>query len=353
MTRRVKLARILGAIVATAAFLNTFCGQSSAALIYQQNFDNSDGVPAVTPGGGVLGLGAGGANGNAVFDATGGIVGGVLNASSPSPASTASAISATTLTGGSAISGPGSLSKFTLSFWVKVDSFSTSSVSRDHRTLIIGDSASPGEITLGTGGANSVVFTVRNNVSGKLNPKTIDVVLNGSATAGLDGSGNPKGIVGTTTTAGTWQFIALTYDGTSSNANDSADQLAATAGASQVNGQLYFGSSALSVSRFDAPFNNDFSANTSHGDATKPSAGAVNFGSAAKLLLANNAAASRGLDGFIDDVRVYDSIFSAADVEQVRLQGLLGIVPEPASFILTAIGGIAALGLRRRRTKAA
>jgi hypothetical protein len=312
------------------------------ALIYHQSFDAANGVPSVTPGGGDLAP-----NGTASFAATGGVVGGTLNANVAS-ALDATPLAATTLAGGSAISGLGSLSKFTLSFWVNVDSYRTSgSASRDHRTVIIGDAASLGEIALGATGANSVVFTVRNNIGSKLNPRTIDVVVNGSAAAGLDGVGNPKGIVGTTTTAGTWQFIALTYDGTSTNANDSTDQLAATGGASQVNGQLYFGSAANAVTRFDAPFNNDFSSNATHGDATKPSAGAVNFGAAAKLFLANNAAATRGLDGFIDDVRLYDTILSAAEVEELRLQS--GGVPEPAGLASLVVVASTVLGWRQRK----
>jgi hypothetical protein len=319
--------------------LGLSCNSAVGALIYHQNFDAANGVPSVTPGGGDLAT-----NATASFAATGGIVGGTLNANVAS-ALDATPLASTTLAGGSAISGLNSLSKFTLSFWVNVDSYRTSgSASRDHRAVIIGDSASLGEIALGASGANSVVFTVRNNIGSKLNPRTIDVVVNGSAAAGLDGVGNPRGIVGTTTTAGTWTFVALTYDGTSPNANDSADQLAATGNASQVNGQLYFGTSALSVTRFDAPFNNDFA---NHGDATKPSAGAVNFGAAAKLLLANNAAATRGLDGFIDDVRLYDTILSAAEVENLRLQS--GGVPEPTAFASLVVVASIVLGWRRRK----
>jgi hypothetical protein len=150
--------------------------------------------------------------------------------------------------------------------------------------------------------------------------------------------------VGTTTTAGTWTFVVLTYDGASTNANDSADQLVATGNASQVNGQLYFGTSALPVTRFDAPFNNDF---VNHGDATKPSAGAVNFGAAAKLFLANNATANRGLDGLIDDVRLYDTILTAAEVEELRLQS--GGVPEPASLASLVVVALIVLGYRQRK----
>jgi hypothetical protein len=336
MTLRVNSVQLVAISLAAIGFSSVYCSQSHATLIYWQNFENGDGVADVTPGGGDLGV-----NATASFAATGGIVGGVLNANVASPVD-ATPLAATTATGGSAISGLGTLSKFTISLWVNVDSYRTTTGSRDHRLLNIGKSTAPGDIALGANAADSIVFTVRNNASGKLNPKTIDVVLNGSAAAGQTG-GNPNGIVGTTTTAGTWAFVALTYDGTSTNANDSADQLAATSGASQVNGQLYFGTSALVATRFDAPFNNDF---INHGDSTKPSAGPVNFGSTAKLLLANNATANRGLDGYIDDVRIYDSILTAAEVENVRLES--APVPEPSSLLLAGLGIFTAIGARQR-----
>jgi hypothetical protein len=310
MTRQPILSRVICKLVFAVLLSSLWCHHAWAVLVYHQTFDNADGVPTVTPGGGVLAV-----NATASFAATGGISGGVLNANVASPTD-ATPLASTIVSGGTPLSGLGTVSQFTMTFWFNVDAYRTSGgSSRDHRLVILTTSTGAPDINFGTVSANTVAFTVRNNIGSKLNPRAIDVMLNGSWASGLDGVGNPTGIVGTTTTAGTWNFVALTYDGTSTNANDSAAQLAATGGVSQVNGQLYFGTSATPVTRFDAPLNSDF---TAHGDATKPSAGSITFDDSSKLLLANNTAATRGLDGYMDDFRIYNTILTATEVEALR-----------------------------------
>ena len=341
------------AAVATLFFLGLGNGRArraEAALVYWQNFDGDgvtgDGIADVTPGGGDLGLATGGANGNASYAAAGGVFGGRLNANGGT-ATAATSSASTTISPGTPISGLGALSKFTVSFWLNIDSYRTGGLNNTHtRALILGDS-NVGDIAVGAVGANSVAFGVRNNTNTVPNPRALDITVNGSSSTAL-ASGNFQGIPGTTTTAGQWAFVALTYDGTSINADNSSDQLLATGGLSSVNGQLYMGTTVVAPTRFAVPFTNNF---TTHGVATDPSAGAVDLGSAARLFLANNIGSNRGMDGFLDDVRVYDSLLSAAEVEIVRQQGLLGIIPEPSSMVLLGIGVAGLMRTRRRLSR--
>jgi hypothetical protein len=320
--------RFLAAITLTLLLL---VGSADGALIYWQNFDAGTGTPSITPGGGQL------ANVNArtTFSASGGVFGGSLDATanvSPGGASD-NGIASTGATGGAAISGlpdqtggsnPGTMNRYTVSFWVKTQAFSTNS-GRAARLLTLGPVGTGDILT-----ANSIGF----------------VQVAGNAATGATKFAAYSGTVDLTNAAGignanslnTWSFIALSYDGTSSAGNDSSVQLAAT-GTSTINGQFYQGTDTTSVSRFDIPIT------TVVGDATAASQGALNFGNSAILFLANRTGLQRAFDGAIDDIRIYDSVLSSAEIENVRLQGPIG-VPEPTSCAI-ALGGIALLIVRR------
>src|SRR5262245_41140315 len=141
MTQPSNISRVICTFVMGTLIEAGLCGQSRAVLVYQQNFDNADGVPVVTPGGGTLAV-----NASASFAATGGVSGGVLNSNTPSSLDSPG-LAASTLAGGSAISGLGTLSQFTIMFWFKVDAYRTSGgTSRDHRLAILGTSTAPGDI---------------------------------------------------------------------------------------------------------------------------------------------------------------------------------------------------------------
>jgi hypothetical protein len=138
--------------------------------------------------------------------------------------------------------------------------------------------------------------------------------------------------IGNTLSANTWNFIAITYDGTSSTGFNSTVQAAATGDAH--NAQLYEGTDTGSVQRFGV-------ADTT-GDFTT-SSGTLQFGANAVLLLANRTNLSRGFNGWLDDFRIYDSVLTPTQVEAIRTS----VVPEPTMGGLICLGGM--VFLRRRR----
>jgi hypothetical protein len=320
-----------------------------AALVYWNNFDDvvPDGVPEVTPGGGTIAVNTTGAN-LAVFASSAGVFGGRMAATAnPNDSTAGTAGAATAFTGGTTVAnlpdqtggGAGTMNQFTVSFWYNAATFRTGSTSITHRLLTFGNSAAADV------GANpGLGFHIRNNGAGSggaPNPRT--VALNANA-IDVSAAGAGSGFEGTAVNTGVWAFVALTYDGTSSNGDNSAVQSAATASASMVNGQLYWGTSALAVTRFDAPLT------SVAGDATALSLGTINFGNAAQLILANNLSQNRSFDGSIDDIRIYDGVLSASDIENVRQEGLIG-VPEPSAIVLAGLvfSIVALFGVRRRK----
>jgi hypothetical protein len=333
------------AITASFSLIALSGGAARAALLYSQNFDNfpptttTVATPGVTPGGGLLGIA-----GTAAFSSSGGVFGGSLNASgNNNNTTTGTGVAATSVGSGSTIGGVGTLNQFTVTFWFNPSTVRTGGGSSiQHRLLTFGDST-----TTDVPGGAAAGFWLRNNTSGTTNPFTLDVFVKGRTVTPLDGVGNATGIAGTESPIGTWTFVALTYDASSSFGNDSAIQSVATGGASMVNGQLYHGTNTTAVTRFDAPIT--VATGTSSGDPTAASSGPIDFGAAAQLLLANRSAGARAFDGFMDDVRIYDSVLSAAEVEGVRRQGLVGAIPEPSTSVLAAICGLGALRFRRRR----
>jgi hypothetical protein len=337
-------------LVLAAVVVAVGAGESKGALVYWNSFDDlvTDGVPDVTAGGGTLAVNTTGAN-LAIFTNAGGVFGGRMSASAnPNGAFNGVALASTTLTGGSDLSnlpdqtggGTGMMNQFTVSFWYNVATFSTSTTSSlTHRLLTLGN-ATAADITASTG----LGFHVRHNGSGSggtPNPRTIALLANN---VDVSAAGAGSGFEGTEVNTGTWAFVALTYDGTSSNGDNSTIQSTATGAASSVNGQLYWGTSALAVTRSNAPLT------TVAGDATASNLGTINFGNAARIILANNLTPNRSFDGSIDDIRIYDGVLSSSQVEDVRLQGLIG-VPEPSAIVLSSLMILGAVLLQRGRRK--
>jgi hypothetical protein len=351
MKRYFRLIFISKFALAVAAFAMANGGESKGALVYWNSFDDvvTDGVPDVTAGGGTLAVNTTGAN-LAIFTNAAGVFGGRMSAAAnPNGATNGTAVASTTLTGGSGLSnlpnqtggGTGMMNQFTVSFWYNVATFSASTTSSvTHRLLTLGDS----NATDITANPNALGFHIRHNGTGSggtPNPRTIALL---ASNIDVSAAGAGSGFEGTTVGTGTWAFVALTYDGTSLNGDNSGIQSTATGMVSSVNGQLYWGTNALPVTRFEAPLT------TVAGDATASSLGTINFGNAARIILANNLTPNRSFDGSIDDIRIYDGVLSASQVEGIRLQGLIG-VPEPSAIMLScfAILGIGLLSLRRKK----
>jgi hypothetical protein len=334
MLKKCLLAPIVAGLLAMLMVCTRY---SPAAVVYWQNFDGATpGVPAIGTGT-LINRPAGASNtignpGTAIspseFSPSGGIFGGVFNnTASPADMVYGSQVASTTLTGGGATpidslpdqtgGGIGSMNQFTITFWAKAETLANTATAHDRRMLILGSSGASKDVV--TANQNIVGFVVSSpNLTPELDIYQKMDTWNTSVT-------NDVGITGAGMSLDTWTFIALTYDGTSALGNDSTVQGALTGGASSLNGQVYLGTDITSVSRFAVPIT------TTPGDASAASSGTFNFGNAAVLILGNrtNSTTGRVFDGWIDDVRIYDAALSPADVEQVRFQGLQGIVAPP------------------------
>ena len=350
-----RFGRFVTSVAATILIGSMNSAQGVPLPIYWQNFENGDGTADLSPGGGDLGI-VNSATGTVAFSNSGGIFGGALNATGQNQQDDDPSGIATT-TAGSAISnlpnqtgnGAGSMNQFTITYWVKHTGAAPNSGSVTPRILTLADSGSF------DAGANAVQMHLRNTGGTGTNFRTMAMPFErGSANNATNAT--DADFIGTEFVANTWYFVALTYDGTSALANDSTVQGAATgSGPTDLNGQYYKGTEDLlsPLTRLGVAFTSDTSSPVP-GDVSN---GPVEFGSAARLYLMNRIAdasntagtMNRGLQGWIDDVRIYDSVLSAADVDLVRQQGLLGIVPEPSSFILCvmALGGLRVLRSKR------
>jgi hypothetical protein len=303
--------------------------QSHAALVYWQNFENGDGL--ADAGVGDLGItnNAGASPGNTFFSTTNGVVAGSYDATSNVTANNSvnsNGIASTAATGGSALSAlpnAGTLDQFTISFWMKTQTLGTSA--RGGRLLALGQTGTTDILN-----ANSVGFAQIG--TGVASVSKIAPYF------GATDLTNALGI-GAANNLNEWTFIAMSYDGTSSNGDNSTIQQAATG--SSINGQFYRGTDTTSVVRSDLPFV------TTVGTPSSSSLGSLSVGTSALLYLANRPALTRAYDGWIDDVRIYDSVLTANDVETVRLQGIG--VPEPATLLQIGLGLTGMIAMRNRR----
>ncbi|MDP6543872.1 MAG: PEP-CTERM sorting domain-containing protein [Phycisphaerae bacterium] len=56
------------------------------------------------------------------------------------------------------------------------------------------------------------------------------------------------------------------------------------------------------------------------------------------------------MGGKIDEIALFDTALSQADIQSIKDNGVAAFIPEPSTFALTAVG---LLGLLRRRRKRA
>jgi hypothetical protein len=305
------------AFVAVVGMILT--GRANADLYYWQNFEGGDGTPEVTLAGGNLAIRNTGVATTA-FSSTGGIFGGSWDGTSNPALGSTGGIASTAVAGGTPIDLSGLTGQITISMWVKVQTF-TNTVGGASRLFVLGSSGitdinqsnSMGFAQLSGGGA----FEAGDGQGTKF------LAYLGSGTSGdLTGAGG----VGAVNNVDEWTFIAFSYDGTSSFGDDSAVQSTATGSA--INGQFYRGTATESVVRNPLPV-------TVTGQPGDSSKGVLGMGSNGIVHLGNRTNSNlhaRSLDGWIDDVRIYDAVLSAAQVDAVRVAGLFGTATVPGDF---------------------
>ncbi len=97
-----------------------------------------------------------------------------------------------------------------------------------------------------------------------------------------------------------------------------------------------------------ATFYNGDGTTLSAGDSVAFAQGAI-AATTGELLIGNYNTGTRPYSGLIDNVRIYDSIESAASLESIMQFNDASAVPEPSSTALLGLGGLA-LMLRRKRS---
>jgi hypothetical protein len=322
-------------ILAALCFGLIFAGSADGALVYWQNFEGGDGL--ADTGVGDLGITntGGGSPGNTVFSSTGGIFGGSYDATSNVTANNSvnfNGITSTGAAGGTALSAlpnSGTLNQFTVSMWVKTQTISNNS-GRAGRLLTLGASGTTDILNVNSFGFVQIASTAA------LGPTKFAPYFGATDLTAVAG-------IGADNIANEWTFIAISYDGTSANGDNSVIQNAATG--SSINGQFYRGTDVASVVRNDLPFV------TTVGTPSSASLGALNLGTSAILFAANRTALTRAHDGWVDDIRIYDSVLTASEIEGVRQQGLAGTVPEPGSIILAVLAMAVLAGRTAKRRK--
>lgn len=297
---------------------------ATAALVYQWNFNSSNGANTGSGSGGTLALDVGvvsGANGYASGSFVGTGVSGnagdyAFNANnaydgywagaSYSPITNAAAVGTIDLTG---------LTQFTITMWVKRGG------SRNVDLLNIGATTTPGQTS------------------------------NPGISVGLDGNwanGVRVGVNGGTTytndpwSAGTdndWCFLAIAYD-SAAGFGWTSTAMSTTYGATR-NLAILTGDTTTAASLF--------STNTGvHDGGWWNGVGAPSVGATASIFLANDGAntlgTTNGFMGLMDDIRIYNTLLPVSEVETIRQSAL---VPEPSPVLLLGICGLG-LALRRR-----
>lgn len=283
----------------------------AASLLYQYAFDGGAGANIGSLSGGDLSL-TNSSSGGVAFSGSGGVLGGALNATSGQTYNASNPAGAATGT----LSGLGTMNAITVTMWVKL---SASALNNFGRLFVLGAND--------VGATNSIAMSL--NGAGKLN-----LYLNSSDTTNMTN-------LGPALTADTWYFIAISYDGSSVTSTNSAVQSVATGGADARNGQLYVGTVADPVARTGVKVGQGLNYNDSRGS--------IAFSSVSASYVANRSDLTRGVVGEFDDIRVYDGVLTASEVEGVRVMS--SSIPEAGSttvFAAVAAMGFAGACVRRR-----
>jgi hypothetical protein len=164
-----------------------------------------------------------------------------------------------------------------------------------------------------------------------LNRANLLMLRNGTNVLSLTGlSGGP---------IGARDRLRLIIDGGQVDAAGNFESRWSTAGVWAFFAISYNGQSTTDTVRF---YSGDVGTASSLSTSSAASSIAFPFGGAS-LWIGANSSSSDPFKGFIDDIRLYDSVLTASGIEQVRLSA----VPEPNSAALL-IGGVILRLLRRR-----
>lgn len=212
----------------------------------------------------------------------------------------------------------GTLDQFTVTFWVK------STDLNGYQTVF----AAGTDPSFTRSSLNQ--FSIR-LVSGK-----IQVTINGPTSQSATTLFNAESAL----TSGEWTFIAVSYDGTSSLRSNSTAQEAATGNSSNL--QLYRGdeSSETSISRSGIGFG------TVEDAAASP--GTIALGSTSTFYVGNITDETTIFNGELSDLRVYDSILTPTEVNEIRLSN----IPEPSSSaaLLSVLVALSIVVSRRKHS---
>jgi hypothetical protein len=323
----------LAAATAATAFILWGGRPTAASLLYQWNFDGTTGAPAVTAGGGSLTI-TNATNGASTFASPGvsGIAGdnaydgynAVNQYNTANPAGIASTAAADVATGF------GTLTQFTVTFWMKPNNAFPMAAQNgsaiNARLMMAGTSASydqgAGGLHVSLNGSDKIQKGVNGN-----NP-----ISSNSLSTFLPANGM---------NAGDWLFVAFGYDGDTNN-NVFFDPViqAATGNADNNNAYVYVGGKSTSPVLFDT------AAILATGNV---SPGPVVLGNSAFAFLGNRSTMTRDFTGQIDDLRMYNNVLSATQLDTVRTSAL---VPEPATAaLLSTLSAASALAGNRRRRR--
>ncbi|MDP0497860.1 MAG: LamG domain-containing protein [Verrucomicrobiota bacterium JB024] len=212
----------------------------------------------------------------------------------------------------------GTLNQFTVTFWVK-------STDLNGYQTVFAAGTDPSFTRYSTN-----QFSIR-LVSGK-----IQATINGPTSLSATTLFNAEAAL----TSGEWTFIAVSYDGTSSLRSNSTAQEAATGDSSNL--QLYRGdeSSESSISRSGIGFGTV--------DNAAASPGTIALGSTSTFYVGSITDETTIFNGELSDLRVYDSILTPTQVNEIRLSN----IPEPSSStaVLSVLVALGFVVFRRKRS---
>lgn len=222
----------------------------------------------------------------------------------------------------------GTLSQFTLTFWIYTP------VAKSGYQSILTIGPSNGDMT----GADDVLF-IRYNSSVGSNNNKLEVWVGGSDVTGITTQQSES----TPVLNGEWHFIAISYDGTSTRVDNSIVQQNATGTTTNrgtSNLQIYQGSADFDDNLARQGFNWGLG-----GTNWQTNKGALELGDDSSIFLGSRTDFSRTLSGMLKDVRIYDEVLSVSQINDIRT------IPEPQSMALILMAALSSVALYRTRRR--